>query len=62
MDHHFRDPYQRRSYTNKLAELYWKYKPGHEKTGLSAHQWGIQMAMYQEKAQVDSEVLKEIYN
>jgi hypothetical protein len=62
MDHHFRDPHQRRNYTNKMTELYWKYKPGHEKTGLLADPWGIRMAMYQEKAQVDREVLKEIYD
>jgi hypothetical protein len=44
-----------------MADLYWKRKPGHAKTGLSVDQWGIWMAMYQEKAQCDAEVLKEIY-
>jgi hypothetical protein len=44
-----------------MADLYWKWKPGHTKIGLLADQWGIQMAMYQEKAQYDGEVLKEIY-
>jgi hypothetical protein len=62
MDHHFHDPHQRRNYTNKMAELYRKYKLRHEKKGLSAEQWGIRMAMYQEKAQVDGEILKEIYD
>jgi mRNA-degrading endonuclease RelE of RelBE toxin-antitoxin system len=61
MDYHFRDPHEKRTFTNKMADLYWKWKPGHTKTGLSADQWGIRMAMYQEKAQCDGEVLKEMY-
>jgi hypothetical protein len=44
-----------------MVDLYWKGTPGHTKTGLSADQWGIRIAMYQEKAQCDGEVLKEIY-
>jgi hypothetical protein len=62
MDHYFRDPHQKSNYTNKMARLYWKYKPGCHKTGLPADQWGIRMAIYQEKAQVEGEVLREIYN
>jgi Txe/YoeB family toxin of Txe-Axe toxin-antitoxin module len=61
MDYNFRDPYEKRTLTNKMVDLYWKRTPGHTKTGLSADQWGIQMAMSQEKAQCDGEVLKEIY-
>jgi hypothetical protein len=61
MDYHFYDPHEKRTFTNKMANLYWKLKPGHTKTGLSADQWGVRMAMYQEKAQCDGEVLKEIY-
>jgi hypothetical protein len=61
MDYHFWDPHEKRTFTNEIADLYWKWKPGHTKTGLSADQWGIRMAMYQEKAQCDGEVLKEIY-
>jgi hypothetical protein len=60
-DYHFCDPHEKRTFTNKMADLYWKWKPGHAKIGLSADQWGIRMAMYQEKAQCDGEVLKEIY-
>jgi hypothetical protein len=41
MDHYFYDPYQKRNYTNKMARLHWKYKPGCYKTGLPADQWGI---------------------
>jgi hypothetical protein len=62
MDHYFRDPHQKRNYTNKMARLHWKYKPGCYKTGLPADQWGIRMAIYQEKAQVEGEVLREIYD
>jgi hypothetical protein len=62
MDHYFRDPHQKRNYTNKMARLHWKYKPGCHKTGLPADQWGIRMAIYQEKAQVEGEVLREIYD
>jgi hypothetical protein len=61
MDYHFRDPHEKRTFTNKMADLYCKGTPGHTKTGLSADQWGIRMAMYPEKAQCDGEVLKEIY-
>jgi hypothetical protein len=61
MDYHFRDPHEKRTFTDKIADLNWKGIPGHTKTGLSADQWGIRMAMYQEKAQCDGEVLKEIY-
>jgi hypothetical protein len=45
-----------------MARLYWKYKPGCHKTGLPADQWGIRMAIYQEKAQVEGEILREIYD
>jgi hypothetical protein len=62
MDHYFRDPHQKCNYTNKMARLYWKYKPGCYKTGLLADQWGIRMAIYQEKAQVEGEVLRDIYD
>jgi hypothetical protein len=62
MDYYFRNPHQKRNYTNKMARLHWKYKPGCYKTGLPADQWGIQMAIYQEKAQVEGEVLREIYD
>jgi hypothetical protein len=62
MDHYFRDPHQRHNYTNKMARLHWKYKPGCHKTGLPADQWGIRMAIYQEKAQVEGEILREIYD
>jgi hypothetical protein len=62
MDHYFRDPHQKRNYTNKMAKLHWKYKPGYYKTGLPADQWGIRMTIYQEKAQVQGEVLREIYD
>jgi hypothetical protein len=62
MDHYFRDPHQKRNYTNKMARLYLKYKPGCHKTGLPADQWGIRMAIYQEKAQVEGEILREIYD
>jgi predicted ATP-binding protein involved in virulence len=62
MDHYFRDPHQKRNYTNKMARLHWKYKPGCHKTGLPADQWGIRMAIYQEKARVQGEVLREIYD
>jgi hypothetical protein len=61
IDYHFQDPHEKRTFTNKMVDLYWKGIPGHTKTGLLADQWGIQMAMYQEKAQYDGEVLKEIY-
>jgi hypothetical protein len=61
MDYHFRDPHEKRTFTNKMANLYWKGTCGHTKTGLSADQWGIRIAMYQEKAQCDGKVLKEIY-
>jgi hypothetical protein len=61
MDYHFNDLHEKRTLTNKMADLYWKWKPGYAKTGLSIDQWGIRMAMYQEKAQYDGEVLKEIY-
>jgi hypothetical protein len=62
MDHYFRDPHQKHNYTNKIARLHWKYKPGCHKTSLPADQWGIRMAIYQEKAQVQGEVLREIYD
>jgi hypothetical protein len=62
MDHYFRDPHQKRNYTNRMVRLHWKYKPGCHKTGLPADQWGIRMAIYQEKAQVEGEVLREIYD
>jgi hypothetical protein len=62
MDHYFCDPHQKRNYTNKMARLHWKYKPGCHKTGLPADQWGIRMAIYQEKAQVEGEILREIYD
>jgi hypothetical protein len=62
MDHYFPDPHQKRNYTNKMARLHWKYKPGCHKTGLPADQWGIRMAIYQEKAQVKGEILREIYD
>jgi hypothetical protein len=62
IDHYFRDPYQKYNYTNKMAKLHWKYKPRYHKTGLPADQWGIRMAIYQEKAQVEGEVLREIYD
>jgi hypothetical protein len=45
-----------------MARLYWKYKLRYNKTGLPANQWGIRIAIYQEKAQVEGEVLREIYN
>jgi hypothetical protein len=61
MDYYFQDPHEKRTFTNKIADLYRKGKLGYTKTGLSADLWGIQMAMYQEKAQCDGEVLKEIY-
>jgi hypothetical protein len=61
MDHYFRDPHQKRNYTNTMARLHWKYKPGCHKTGLPADQWGIRMAIYQAKAQVEGEVLREMY-
>jgi hypothetical protein len=61
MDYHFWDLHEKRIFTNKMVDLYWKRTPGHTKTGLSVEQWGIQMAMYQEKAQCNGEVLKEIY-
>jgi hypothetical protein len=62
MHHYFRDPHQKCNYTNKMARLHWKYKPGCHKTGLPADQWGIRMAIYQEKAQVEGEILREIYD
>jgi hypothetical protein len=62
MDHYFRDPHQKRNYTNRMARLHWKYKPRCHKTGLPADQWGIRMAIYQEKAQVEGEILREIYD
>jgi hypothetical protein len=62
MDHYFCDPHQKRNYTNKMAELRWKYKPGYHKTGLPAYQWGIRIAIYQEKPQVEGEILREIYD
>jgi hypothetical protein len=61
MDHYFCIPHQKYNYTNKIARLHWKYKPGCYKTGLPADQWGIQMAIYQEQAQVEGEVQREIY-
>jgi hypothetical protein len=45
-----------------MARLYWKYNPGCHKTSLLVDQWGIRMAIYQEKAQVEGEVLREIYD
>jgi hypothetical protein len=61
MNYHFRDLYEKRTFINKMSDLYWKGTPGYTKTGLSTHQWGIQMAIYQEKAQCNRELLKEIY-
>jgi hypothetical protein len=46
MDYYFRDPHEKRTFTKKMVDLYWQVTPGHTKTGLSAHQWGIRMAMY----------------
>jgi hypothetical protein len=62
MDYYFHDPHQKCNYTNKMARLHWKYKPGCYKTGLPADQWGIRMAIYQEKAQLEGEVLRDIYD
>jgi hypothetical protein len=62
MDHDFCNPYQTYNYTNKMARLYWKYKPGYYETSLLADQWGIRIAIYQEKTQVEGEVLREIYD
>jgi hypothetical protein len=62
MDYYFCDPHQKHNYTNKMARLHWKYKSGCYKTSLPADQWGIRMAIYQEKAQVEGEVLREIYD
>jgi hypothetical protein len=61
MDYHFWDPHKKRIFTNKIADLYWKGIPGYTKPGLSADQWGMQIAMYQEKVQCNGEVLEEIY-
>jgi hypothetical protein len=61
-DHYFHDSHQKRNYTNKMAKLHWKYKPGCHKNILPANQWGIRMAIYQEKAQVEGEVLRAIYD
>jgi hypothetical protein len=36
MDYHFHDWHDKMTFTNKMADLYWKWKPGHAKTGLSA--------------------------
>jgi hypothetical protein len=41
MDYHFWDPHKKTTFTNKMADLYWKGIPGHTKIGLSADQWGI---------------------
>jgi hypothetical protein len=38
IDYYFCNPYQKHNYTNKIARLYWKYKPGYYKTGLLADQ------------------------
>jgi hypothetical protein len=46
MDYHFQDPHEKRTFTKKMADLYWKGTIGHTKTGLSADQWGIRIAMY----------------
>jgi hypothetical protein len=62
IDYYFCNPHQKRNYTNKMARLYWKYKPRCHTTGLPADQWGIRMAIYQEEAQVEGEVLREIYD
>jgi hypothetical protein len=62
IDYYFHDPYQKCNYTNKMARLHSKYKPRCYKTSLPANQWGIRMAIYQEKAQVEGEVLREIYD
>jgi hypothetical protein len=62
MDDYLHNPYQKRNFTNKIARLHSKYKPGCYKTGLPADQWGIRIAIYQEKAQVEGEVLRDIYD
>jgi hypothetical protein len=62
MDHYFHDPHQKCNYTNKIARLHWKYKPRCHKMGLPADQRGIRIAIYQEKAKVQGEVLREIYD
>jgi hypothetical protein len=46
MDYHFWDLHEKRTFTNTTVDLYWKGIPGHTKIGLSADQWGIQIAMY----------------
>jgi hypothetical protein len=46
MDYYFCHPHQKCNYTNKMARLYWKYKPGCHKTSLPADQWGIRIAIY----------------
>jgi hypothetical protein len=38
MDYYFWDPHEKRTFTNKIVDLYWKWKPGYTKTGLSADQ------------------------
>jgi hypothetical protein len=38
MDYHFWNPHERRIFTNKMVDLYWKGTPRHTKTGLSADQ------------------------
>jgi hypothetical protein len=62
IDYYFSDPHQKHNYTNKMARLYWKYKPRCHKTSLPADQWGIRMAIFQEKAQVEGEILRDIYD
>jgi hypothetical protein len=62
MDYYFYNPYKKCNYTNKMARLHWKYKPGSYKTSLLANQWGIRIAIYQQKAQVEGDVLREIYD
>jgi hypothetical protein len=50
MDYYFYKLYEKMIFTNKMVDLYWKWKSGHTKTGLSVDQWGIWIAIYQEKA------------
>jgi hypothetical protein len=36
MDYHFHNPHEKRTFTNKMADLYSKGIPGHTRIGLSA--------------------------
>jgi hypothetical protein len=38
IDYYFHNPHQKHNYTNKMARLHWKYKPGYHKTSLPANQ------------------------